>query len=222
MFMPERACPPDTVVLIHGLGRSRYSMGVIWAWLRWCGYRVASVGYPSRSVSITEAVNDHLEPHLKGLQIEQGARVHFVTHSLGGIVFRAWAAQRDATFPLGRTVMLVPPNQGSEIIDMLQPLEWPRWVLGPVMNELGTTAGSTPKSLGSLPQGTGVLMGNKPMLPLFDHLLGPEHDGIVTTQGGWVESLSDFTVLPVNHFTVLFRPCVLRAVRSYLKQGRFT
>lgn len=220
--MAEKTSPPDTVVLIHGLGRSRHSMGVIRVWLQWCGYQVVSLGYPSRSVSVTEAVKDHLEPHLMGLKVAQGARVHFVTHSLGGIVFRAWAAQRDPTFPLGRTVMLVPPNQGSEIIDMLQPLEWPRWVLGPVMDELGTAAGSTPKSLGSLPQGTGVLMGNKPLLPLFDHLLGSEHDGIVTTQGGMVEALRDFTVLPVNHFTVLFRPCVLRAVQCFLKNGSFT
>jgi hypothetical protein len=197
-------------------------MWVVGAWLRFCGYRVRFIGYPSRSVSIAEAVERHIEPGLAELELEAGSRVHFVTHSLGGIVFRAWAARRDPAFPLGRAVLLVPPNQGSEIIDMLQPLRWPRWVLGPVVDELGTASGSTPKALGMLPPETGVLMGSKATLPLFSHLLGDEHDGLVTTRGGQVEGLADFTVLPVNHFTVLFRPCVLRAVNHYLKNGSFT
>jgi triacylglycerol lipase len=197
-------------------------MSVLQFGIQRAGYRVLSVDYPSRCISIAEAVKDHLEPTLAELRVEPGTRVHFVTHSLGGIVFRAWAAQRDPDFPLGRTVMLVPPNQGNEIIDMLQPLCWPRWILGPVVDELGTASGSTPKALGALPPGTGVLMGNKATLPLFSHLLGDEHDGLVTTCGGQVEGLTDFTVLPVNHFTVLFSPCVMRAVRHFLQNGRFT
>jgi triacylglycerol lipase len=220
--MLQKTCPPETVVLIHGLGRSPRSMSVLQFGIQRAGFRVLSVGYPSRCIPIAEAVKDHLEPALAKLKVEPGSRVHFVTHSLGGIVFRAWAAQRDPAFPLGRTVMLVPPNQGSEIIDILQPLRWPRWVLGPVVDELGTASGSTPKALGAPPPETGVLMGNKATLPLFSHLLGDEHDGLVTTRGGQVEGLTDFTVLPVNHFTVLFRPCVMRAVRHFLQNGRFT
>jgi triacylglycerol lipase len=213
---------PDLVVLIHGLGRSKYSMSMLKFGIQRAGYRVLSVGYPSRDISISEAAANHLGPILAKLEIKPGSRVHFVTHSLGGIVFRAWAAARDPSFPLGRTVLLVPPNQGSEIIDMLQPLRWPRWILGPVVDELGTAQGSTPKTLGTLPPETGVLMGNQATLPLFSHLLGPEHDGLVTTSGGRVEGLTDFIVLPVNHFTVLFKPCVLRAVRHYLQHGSFT
>ena len=219
--MTQNPRSTDIVILIHGLGRSSLSMIALRLGIQKAGYRVLSVDYPSRQISIAEAVKDHLEPTLANLHLEPGSRVHFVTHSLGGIVFRAWAARRDPGFPLGRTVMLVPPNHGSEIIDMLQPLRWPRWILGPVVDELGTTSGSTPKALGALPPETGVLMGNKATLPWFSHLLGDEHDGLVSTCGGQVEGLADFTVLPVNHFTVLFSPCVLRAARHFLQNGRF-
>lgn len=213
--------PTDTVVLIHGLGRTPRSMWMVALWLRFCGYRVTSIGYPSHRVSIAEAVEQHIQPALEKLELEADSRVHFVTHSLGGIVFRAWAARRDPTFPLGRAVLLVPPNQGSEIIDMVRPLGWPRWVLGPVVDELGTEPHHTPKALGTLPPETGVLMGNKGTLRLFGHVLGEEHDGIVSTQGGQVEGQADFAVLPVNHLTVLFRPVVMRAVRRFLRTGRF-
>jgi hypothetical protein len=211
----------DTVVLIHGLGRTRCSMLVLAMWLRFCGYRVMSIGYPSRRVSISEAVEQHVQPRLTEVRLEAGSRVHFVTHSLGGIVFRAWAARRDPAFPLGRSVLLVPPNQGSEIIDLLRPLGWPRWLLGPVVDELGTEPHQTPKALGPLPPETGVLMGNQGTLGLFGHVLGKEHDGIVSTHSGQVEGQADFTVLPVNHLTVLFRPVVMRAVRRFLQTGSF-
>lgn len=211
----------DIVILLHGLGRSVRSLWPLGWYLRAKGWRVRPVGYPSHHVTVMQAVEEHVRPALEALHVPEGGRVHFVTHSLGGIVFRAWAAQHAAGFPLGRSVLLVPPNQGSEIIDALRPLRWPRWILGPVMDELGTDAHSLPKRLGRVPPGTGILMGDRMTLPLFQHLLGPEADGMVTVRGGHVEGEAAFSVLPVNHFTVLFHPRVWRAAEHFLRQGDF-
>ena len=210
-----------TVVLIHGLGRSRLSMSLVGLWLKFCGYRVMSIGYPSRCVSIAEAVQQHLNPALEQLGIAPGSQVHFVTHSLGGIVFRAWAAQRDPAFPLGRAVLLAPPNQGSQIIDELRRQAWVRWWLGPVSAELGTDAASTPNSLGPLPPETGIIMGNKDTLPVFRSLLGPESDGIVSIASAHAEGEADFILLPANHATIIFQPAVFRAVHRFLQTGSF-
>ena len=190
-------------------------------WLKFCGYRVTSIGYPSHRVSIADAVEKHLMPALAELEIEEGSRVHFVTHSLGGIVFRAWARQRDSAFPLGRAVLLAPPNQGSQIIDELRQWGWVRWLLGPVSAELGTDANSTPNSLGPLPPNTGIIMGNKDTLPFFRHILGDESDGVVTIASSRAEGETDFTLLPTNHATIILQPAVFRAVNRFLKTGSF-
>lgn len=219
--MSEFTCPTSTVVLIHGLGRSPRSMWLVGLWLRFCGYRVKSIGYPSHRSSITDAVKNHINPALARLEIEEGAKVHFVTHSLGGIVFRAWAAQRDPSFPLGRAVLLAPPNQGSQIIDELRQWGWVRWLLGPVSAELGTDANSTPNMLGPLPPETGVIMGNKDTLPIFRRFLGDESDGVVTIASSHGEGEAEHVLLPTNHATIILQPAVFRAVHRFLKTGSF-
>ncbi|MBB5032830.1 alpha/beta fold hydrolase [Prosthecobacter vanneervenii] len=219
--MSEFTCPTSTVVLIHGLGRSPRSMWLVGLWLKFCGYRVKSIGYPSHRSSIADAVQNHINPALARLEIEEGAKVHFVTHSLGGIVFRAWAAQRDSSFPLGRAVLLAPPNQGSQIIDELRQWGWVRWLLGPVSAELGTDANSTPNMLGPLPPETGVIMGNKDTLPIFRRFLGDESDGVVTIASSHGEGEAEHVLLPTNHATIILQPAVFRAVHRFLKTGSF-
>ncbi|MDZ4287521.1 MAG: alpha/beta fold hydrolase [Prosthecobacter sp.] len=215
----ESSLPKDYVVLIHGLGRSRRSLFGMQYWLRRAGYRVVNVGYPSMRVSVADAVRDWLQPALDALVLTPGIRVHFVTHSLGGIVFRKWAAERNAHFPLGRTVMLAPPNQGSEVMDHIGHHQWVRLILGPVVMELQTNANSMPRRLGPVPAQTAVIMGNRPKIHLFHHLLGRESDGIVSVASGRVEGQEDFLVLPADHTFIMWFPLVLRAVKSFLLSG---
>jgi pimeloyl-ACP methyl ester carboxylesterase len=211
----------EHVILIHGLGRSpRTMLGLQW-WLIRAGFTVLTVAYPSRRISVAVAVNDYINPALASLRLEPGDKVHFVTHSLGGIVFRAWAAQREVDFPLGRAVMLAPPNRGSEIMDHLARQLWFRLLLGPVVDELGSGENSTPNQLGPVPPETAVIMGRSSLITLFHHLLGPDSDGIVTVAGGHVAGESAFHVVEVDHALIMWRPAVLRLVTRFLSTGSF-
>jgi len=217
----RRMNPRDSVVLLHGLGRSPRSLLAVEWRLRRAGFQVVNLGYPSRRLTVAQAVHRHLQPALDRLPRPAGGRVHFVTHSLGGILFRAWAAQRSPDFPLGRAVLLAPPNRGSEILDRLGRQPWVRRLLGPVVEELTTAPESLPARLGPVPPETGVIMGRQALIPLFRPWLGAESDGIVTVAGGRVEGLADFQVMRGDHTFLMWRPQVLRAVEHFLREGRF-
>ena len=141
MALPVPDCtqsPPDadeTVVLVHGLGRSTASMSILRSRLAGAGYRVVSFAYPSTAEPM-EVLVAQLEAEV-GQCCEEGARTfHFVTHSMGGVLLRAYLDERSKPFT-GRVVMLSPPNRGSEIIDFFANSPLLRAVLGPSGARLG-------------------------------------------------------------------------------------
>ena len=63
--------------------------------------------------------------------------IHFVSHSMGGPLVRYYLSRIQVP-ELGRTVMLNPPNQGSEVADRLKDLAIYRWINGPAGQQLST------------------------------------------------------------------------------------
>lgn len=214
-----RAGPAETVILLHGLGRTRWSLWRVEQTLRRDGYNVINLTYPSRTQAIEDLARDWLAP----LVAAQGAapRLHFVTHSMGGIVLRCYL--RDHPVPnLGRVVMLAPPNAGSELADRLKPTWLYRTVNGPAGQQLGTAG--LPRALGPWPAGPGelgIIAGDRSLNVLFSSWLPGPNDGKVTVASARFEGMADFITVPFSHTWLAWRSDVISQIQVFLRTGRF-
>jgi len=211
--------PRETAVLLHGLGRGASSMSVLEAALVERGYRVINLDYPSTLHSIDELVGI-LAGELDRCCRTAEAPVHIVTHSLGGIMVRAYLAREDFA-PLGRVVMLSPPNQGSELVDAFGDNPLYELILGPAAQELGTEDDNVLRELPAVDFELGVITGDEVINPIGAWLIPGESDGTVSVEGARVAGMKDFLVVHENHTFIMQSPEVVEQVVYFLEHGRF-
>lgn len=209
----------EGVILLHGLARTSRSMRPLAVFLKQRGYTVVNVGYPSRRKPIESLAQSALPPAVATMRRHGVERIHCVTHSMGGIVLRAFLDQE--TLPeLGRVVMLSPPNQGSELADRLCRFSWFRLFFGPAGCQLGTSADDLPTRLGPATFALGVITGNRPAFGLAGFFPGPS-DGKVAVARAGLPGMRDFLVLPYGHSLIMRHRQVQAQVLYFLKNGRF-
>lgn len=214
------AAPGGCVVLLHGLGRTEASMDRIAAALSTDGYTVANVDYPSRSAPIAELAGLAVGTGLDRCRQAQASPVHFVTHSLGGILLRHYLADRRIE-DLGRSVMLAPPNQGSEAADAFRDVPGFGLLNGEAGAELGTGEDSVPLGLGAVDFDVGVIAGDRSIDPVTSLVLPNPDDGRVSVERTKVEGMRDFIVLHHSHAFIMRSHETIRQIRHYLSHGRF-
>ncbi len=210
----------DRVVLLHGLGRSDLSMLRLELALEKHGYRVVNVSYPSTEHSIEQLSETELGPALTACCSGPGSRVHFVTHSMGGIVLRYYLEKHELE-GLGRVVMLSPPNQGSELADWAAENPVLEKLLGPAIEQLGTGPASVPSRLGPVGFELGVITGDRTLNPLFSRIIPGEDDGKVSVERAKVPGMADFLVVPHSHTYIMLSEDVIEQVLYFLENGEF-
>lgn len=215
---PQPAPKGDHLVLLHGLGRSAGSMAALERYFEDLGYRVVNVDYPGRFHGIAALVED-IAGTIAPLCEDEGAKVHFVTHSMGGILLRYYVKHHGCP-ALGRAVMLAPPNQGTELVDLLGEGEIFRWAAGPAAQELGTGPGSILPELGPVDFELGVIAGNV-QIPVSSALIPGEDDGVVSVESTRVEGMKDFLVVPSTHSFIMTSRTVLEQARHFIETGAF-
>ena len=215
----QRAGAGQCVVLLHGLARTSLSMELM-AWsLEDRGYRVANIDYPSRDYRIEELAPIAIEAGLDECRGSDKA-VHFVTHSLGGILVRQYFSEHD--FPnLGRVVMLAPPNQGSGAVDEMQDFPGFDWLNGPAGYQLGKGADSVPLRLGTPDFEFGVIAGDRTIDPVTSAVLDDPDDGRVSVSDTHLEGMKDFRLVGASHAFIMQKREVMRLVRNFLEHGTF-
>lgn len=188
--------------------------------LQAAGYVVHNLDYPSRTAPIEQLADRAIAPAVNACRTDGAARIHFVTHSLGGILVRQYLATHSMP-DLGRVVMLGPPNQGSEVVDRLG--AW--WLFavsnGPAGRQLGTGAASIPNRLGPVSYPVGVIAGSHSINWLNSLLIPGPDDGKVSVARTRVSGMTDHLVLPCSHPFLMRDRTAIRQTIHFLAHGRF-
>ncbi len=215
---PVATSAPEDVVLLHGLGRSARVMRPLARDLAEAGYRVHNLDYPSTRET-PEAIVEVLHREISACCAWSG-RVHFVTHSLGGVMVRAYLARHPMP-QLGRVVMLAPPNHGSEYVDVAGDWKLFALVMGPTAVQLGTGPTSLPNRLPRADFELGVIAGTGSINPLGQAFIEGINDGTVSVTSTQLAGMRDFIEVDVSHTFIMRNAEVARQAIAFLRAGHF-
>jgi len=210
----------EQVVLLHGLCRTSRSMAAMKQALTQAGYKVRNVDYPSRTDSIDRLGESVVGRAVVDCERDGAEKIHFVTHSLGGMLVRSYLAHHSVP-GLGRVVMLGPPNRGSEVVDKLG--DW--WLFkklnGPAGSEMGTGADSTPNQLGPANFCAGIIAGDRTINWINSLLIPGADDGKVSVERTKLAGMADHVVIASAHPFIMKSPEAIRQTICFLRDGKF-
>jgi pimeloyl-ACP methyl ester carboxylesterase len=211
----------ECVVLLHGLMRSSTSMAAMQRGLDAEGYITANIDYPSREHTVEELAGIAVEDGLAACRANEGIdRIHFVTHSLGGIVLRQYLSTNEIP-ELGRVVMMGPPNQGSAAVDELEGVPGFDWLNGPAGRQLGKGEDSVPLALGPARFELGVIAGNRTIDPITSSVLENPDDGRVSVEDTKLDGMADFVVVEHSHAFMMRMQRTIELTIEFLATGSF-
>jgi pimeloyl-ACP methyl ester carboxylesterase len=210
------ATDQETVVLLHGLGRSEAAMWLLASRIEAAGFDVVRIGYDSLGdppERILATVSQKIDACCKA----SPRPVHFVGHSLGGLIIRAYLAENEVRTP-GRVVLIATPNAGTPLVDAYRDSWWMD-LAGPTARRLGTGPESFPNSLPAPDYPVGVIAGVRDAR--FIDLIPGEDDGLVPLESTKVAGMVDFVMVESNHLLMRYSQEVAHQTIAFLRVGRF-
>jgi pimeloyl-ACP methyl ester carboxylesterase len=211
--------PPPGVVLLHGLARTSRSFRRMERPLQGAGFATLNLNYASRKRPIEELA-ENIHPAIAGFA-ENVGELHFVTHSMGGLLARLYLAScRPAR--LERVVMLGTPNNGSEVADFLKDLVLYRAFYGPAGQQVGTHQETFLTQLPPPDYALGIIAGNRTLDPVASFFIVPRpNDGRVSVESTRLKGMADHIVLKTSHSLMLLNRGAIAQTIAFLREGRF-
>lgn len=205
---------PPTVILLHGLWMGEFELAGLKRRLQGFGFDCRTFGYPS----VAGTMADHVAGLRQLVQRTSAQTLHFVGHSLGGIVVLKVLEQTD-DLPPGRAVLLGSPLQGCTAARGFARLPLARALLGHAVAEdvmeCGPRVWSGRRDVGVIAGAVGLGLGR-----LFADL-SADHDGSVLVEETRLPGAADHIVLPVSHTGMVFSSAVAVQTAHFLEHGTF-
>ncbi len=201
----------ETVVLLHGLGRSRLSLLPLQRHVQAAGFQTLNFPYAPTLHRFDTIVNEFHDFLVSKVTT---SRYHLVGHSLGNIIIRA-RFRFDYPTTLARIVMLAPPNQPPALAAKLKRFPPFRLWAGDSGQKLGSATFYADLPVPDVP--FGVIAGSKGQRLTFKE----PNDGIVTVESTRLEGMADHRVLPHTHTFMMNSPAVARETIHFLRHGIF-
>lgn len=207
----------DKVFLVHGLWMSGYAC-LYWRHaVRQAGMQPTIYSYHT----VLQHLDNNADRLFHAVQRDglDAPRLHFVGHSMGGIVIMHMLRRHGHKIPnLGRVVLAASPIRGSYCA--FKGASWP--VVGKVVGYSilewdGIVKDDYPPNLevgtlvGSRQIGLGRIVGGLPQ----------PSDGTVSVTETELDGATDRLVLHVNHSEMLFAPAAAQQIVHFLQHGQF-
>lgn len=214
-IVPQNKC----AILLHGLGRTSWSMVKMGRVLRQQGYSVWNEGYDSKNQTVEESAKV-IDAALEYCRAEGKSEIYFVTHSLGGILVRYYF--QDKIEPAVKAVvMLAPPNHGSEVSDAYSDQLWFQWTVGVAGQQMVSAPDSLPNTLQPISLPIGVIAGTVSSDPWFNHLFSGPHDGKVSVVSAKLAEMKDFITVEAGHTFIMNSNEVIDQVLYFFENQEF-
>lgn len=205
----------ECVVLLHGLARSSRSMRKLERALNGAGFRTLNIDYPSTRFTNAQLLERFIHPSISKHCPTDVYQLHFVGHSMGGILSRLYIQQQRPA-KLGKVVTIASPHQGTELVDRLGWIPLFKWINGKSGYEMGVKAETLLDTLPKPDYPVLAIVGTFSGNPFYSLLIPGKDDGKVSIRSASLDGAEKVLELPYSHTYIMNKSKVIEAVLDFV------